>query len=366
MTADSSPLTPYYVAFQRVPGMGRHRFELLEAAFGSLSAAWSAPETGLIAAGLDAKTAAAVEQTRRSLSPGGEWERLQRLGVRAVTWHDAEYPRLLKECFDRPPVLYLRGAFAPEDEFSIAVVGTRAMTPYGRAVTEQLCEELAAAGVTVVSGLARGVDGAAHRAALRQGGRTVAVLPSPVTEVYPPVHRQLADQVAEHGAVVSEYYPGERLRRESFWRRNRIVAGLSLGIVVTEGDDASGALITARQALEENREVFAVPGSIFSPGSRGTNGLIQRGEAKLVVHAEDVLSELNLSSVPQQLALEQALPAEADESYVLQCLGSEPQHIDEVTRRTGFEPARVSALIAMLELRGAVRAVGPMSYARAR
>ncbi|MFQ6019431.1 MAG: DNA-processing protein DprA, partial [Dehalococcoidia bacterium] len=219
--------------------------------------------------------------------------------------------------------------------------------------------------ITVVSGLARGVDSIAHRAALAAGGRTIAVLACGLDLVYPPEHTKLALEIAERGALLSDYPLGSQPRGEYFPRRNRIMAGLSLGVLVVEGDLKSGALITAKLALEQNREVFAVPGSIFSPQSRGPNALIQDG-AKLVRRVEDILEELNLTMVPQQMELAEAVPATDTEAALLRHITKEPLHIDAVCKESGLPVATVSSVLAMLELKGLVRQVGPMSFVRTR
>lgn len=355
--------TPFWVAFSRIPAIGRARIERLEAAFGSLRDAWTASGADLKEAGLDAKALSSLLARRASVDPGVEMERLSSKGIEALTWHDPRYPARLKEAYDKPPVLYLRGSLMEADEWSVAVVGTRRATPYGRQATEGIVDGLVRGGVTVVSGLARGIDTVAHQAALRSGGRTIAVLPCPVDEVYPVVNGRLAQQVMENGALLSDYPLGARMQRESFWRRNRIVAAMTLGTLVVEAGDQSGALLTAKLALEENREVFAVPGSVFAPMSRGPNNLIQQG-AKLVRGADDVLSELDLMRVPQQLELRQTLPADATESALLDLLTVEPLHIDQLTRDAKLPVSTVSGALAMLELKGMIRQVGGMQYVR--
>ncbi|HLZ70466.1 MAG TPA: DNA-processing protein DprA [Dehalococcoidia bacterium] len=357
--------TAYWVAFNRISTIGRARYERLERAFGSLAAAWEASSGELRAAGLDERSVTAVEAQRPRISPEAELAALQRLGVEALTWHDDRYPRLLKESFDRPPVVYIRGSLLPEDDLALAVVGTRRMSRYGQQVTEQLVPELVGAGITIISGLARGVDATAHAAAVRAGGRTLAVMANGVDIVYPAAHERLARQIVEHGALVSELPLGTRPIKDAFPRRNRIIAGLSLGVVITEAPERSGALLTGKLAADDNRDVFAVPGSIYSPMSAGANALIQEG-ARLVRTADDILSELNLSAVVQQAELAAAVPEGAAESALLGLLGVEPTHIDEVTRASRLSAAEVSSGLALLELKGYVRQVGGMQYVRLR
>ncbi|MGI8553832.1 MAG: DNA-processing protein DprA, partial [Dehalococcoidia bacterium] len=301
---------------------------------------------------------------RGAISPAGEMERLARLGVDALTWNDARYPARLKQIYDHPPVLYLRGTLEESDEWAVGVVGTRRATAYGKQATELIAGDLARHQITVVSGLARGIDTAAHKAALDAGGRTIAVLPCPIDMVYPAQNERLAQAIREHGALISDYPPGRTIQREFFFLRNRIVAGMCLGVVVVEAGDKSGAIRTASLALQENREVFAIPGSIFSPYSRGTNRLIQQAGAKLVCEARDILTELNLTMVSEQVAVQQALPVDDTERALLALLSDEPAHIDEIGREARLTPAAVSSALAMLELKGLVRQVGGLNYIR--
>lgn len=356
----------YWIAFSRISRIGRARIGHLEAHFGSLAEAWRAGAGDLRAAGLDAGTVSAFLTARGDVDPDAEVDLLLKHGVQALTWHDDLYPRQLKEIFDRPPVLFVRGTLTAADEWAVAVVGTRRVSVYGRQVAEEMARGLAANRVTVVSGLARGVDAVAHRAALEAGGRTIGVLACGLDLVYPPEHKKLAEQMIERGAVVSDYPLGTQPRSEFFPRRNRILSGMSLGVLVVEGDIKSGALITAREALEQNREVFAVPGSIYSPNSRGTNKLIQDGAAKLTLTLEDVLAELNLSMAAHQIEMAELVPADETEAVLLRQLGGEPVHIDDVRRTSGLPIAAVTSGLAMLELKGMVRQVGQMNYVRTR
>ncbi len=356
----------YWTAFARIPRIGRVRIQQMEEHFGSLAEAWRATAGQLKEAGLDASALAAIGEARPTIEPAREAEKMGPHGVRALTWHDDEYPRQLREVYDRPPVLFIRGALSKVDEWSVAVVGTRRVTVYGRQVAEEMSRGLAQNRVTVVSGLARGVDAVAHRAALAAGGRTVAVMACGLDRVYPPEHKRLADEIVERGAVMSEYSIGVEPRGDFFPRRNRILSGMSLGVLVVEGDTKSGALITARQALEQNREVFAAPGSIYSPNSRGTNKLIQDGEAKLTLKVEDILAELNLSMAAHQIEASELIPADETESVLLRHLSGQPSHVDDVRRQCGLPIATVTSALAMLELKGLVRQVGRMNYVRTR
>jgi DNA processing protein len=330
--------------------------------------AWHAGSSDLRAAGLDQSTVTNILEERPNIDPPGELELLRKAGVKAYTWNDAEYPARLKEIDDKPPVLFVRGDLLPEDEWAVAVVGTRRASPYGRQAAEHFTTDLAGHGITVVSGLARGVDGVAHRAALTTGGRTIAVLACGLDIVYPPEHSKLAVEITQRGALVSEYPLGTQPRADYFPRRNRILSGISLGVLVIEGDEKSGSLITARAALDQNREVFAVPGSIYAPTYSGVNKLIQKGEAKLVTRTEDILEELNLTmtTTTQQLELQEVVPDDPTEARLLKVLTNQPSHIDEVQRASGLPIASVSSALALLELKGLVRQVGAMSFIKAR
>jgi DNA processing protein len=323
--------------------------------------AWQATPSQLKTAGLGQRVVQAIVEHRHRITLDAEMERLERYGVKVLTWNDAHFPARLKEIYDVPPLLYIRGELIPEDEWLLAVVGTRRATMYGREVTERIVSDLAQGGLTIVSGLARGIDSIAHRAALKAGGRTIAVFGCGLDIVYPAENKGLAQAIMEHGALISERHLGVKPKAENFPRRNRIMSGLSLGVLVAEAGEGSGALITARLALEQNREVFAIPGSILSPFSRGTNRLIQEG-AKLVRNANDILEELNLTMVPQQLEMKELIPSNEAEAHLLRQLSLEPTHIDELCRSTNLPISVVSSTLAMMELKGMVRGVGRMNY----
>jgi DNA processing protein len=355
----------YWVAFSSIPGIGRVRLGQLESYFGSLEKAWQASPGELKHAGLDSMAMKAITQWRDKIDPAAGMARLEEFGIKVVTCQDKEYPRRLKEIYDFPPVLYMRGSLMPEDDWCLAVVGTRRATVYGRQVTEEMVADLARSKITIVSGLAKGVDTIAHRSALEAGGRTIAVFACGLDTVYPPENEKLARDIMANGVLLSEYPPGTRPKAENFPRRNRILSGLSLGVLVTEAGEGSGAMITAHLALEQNREVFAIPGSILSSASRGTNHLIQEG-AKLVREYVDILEELNLTSVTHQIEMREVLPESETETVLLKQLSAEPSHIDEVCRKSGLPAATVSGTLAMMELKGMVRQVGTMNYVLAR
>ena len=356
----------YWVALNRVPQLGTVRFRRLEAHFGVLANAWQASYAELKAAGIDDRPARGIVAARGRVSPDAEIERMSLAGVKSVDWHHPEYPPRLKEIHDPPPVLYYKGTLLPADEWAVAVVGTRGPTTYGREAAAALTTDLARHGITIVSGLARGIDGVAHRAALDAGGRTIAVLANGLDTVYPREHAGLFQRTQEQGAVVSEYPLGVRPDPRSFPRRNRLISGMSLGTLVIEAPNKSGAVWTVRHALDQNREVFCVPGSIFSPVSQFTNRMIQEG-AKLVSSYTDVLEELNLTVVAHQVEMPLIQdPGDEAETALLQHLDDEPLHFDDIRKSASLPIASISSLLSMLELRGKVKQVGCMHYIRIR
>jgi DNA processing protein len=355
----------YWVGFNLVKGIGAVRLQALLNAFGDLETAWNASLFDLAGAGLSPKLAQRVTQMRASVNLDEFVTQAEAAGIRILTWQDDEYPAHLKEIDQPPPVLYLRGEITAEDSWSVAIVGTRAVTPYGRQVTEELATVLAHNGVTIVSGLARGVDAVAHGAAIKAGGRTLAVLGSGVDKIYPPENRSMAEKICSHGAVLSDYAPGTPPESANFPPRNRIISGLSMAVVVVEAGDTSGALITAGFAAEQGRDVFAIPGSIYAPQSKGTNRLLSNG-AKTLLTPQDVLQALDLTRNVERREIRKAIPADTTEAALLDMLGPEPVHVDEIRNRTGLPIEKVSSALTMMELKGMVRQVGGMNYVAVR
>jgi DNA processing protein len=355
----------YWIGFTLVKGIGAVRFQRLLESFGDAESAWNAAPAELAEAGLSLKVIERQVTIREKVDLSRIWDQIQSKGIKVLTWLDEAYPQRLKEIEQPPPVLYLRGELSPEDAWAVAIVGTRRVTPYGRQVTEEIASFLAANGVTVVSGLARGVDALAHNAALKAGGRTLAVLGSGVDRIYPPENRAIAEQIFERGAVLSDYAPGTPPESSNFPPRNRIISGLSMGVVVIEAGETSGALITAEFAAEQGREIFAVPGNILAPQSKGTNKLIQQGALPLL-SASDIMQALNLTRVGQHKAAQKALPADDVEAKLLTAMGEEPLHVDEIRNQTGLPVEKVSATLVMMELKGMVRQVGNMRYVAVR
>ena len=344
-----------------VKGIGPARFRRLLTHFGQARRAWEASTEALGKAGLPTAVAQALDNLRRDLDLPRLWETWRQHSIGILTWEDAAYPQRLKQTEHAPPVLYVRGALMPEDDWAVAIVGTRKMTAYGRRVAEEVARLLADHGITVVSGLARGVDGAAHRSALHHGGRTIAVLGSGVDVIYPPEHRHLASEITTHGALLSEYPPGTRAEAMNFPPRNRIIAGMSIATVVIEAGRKSGALITAAFAAEQGREVFAVPGSIYAAQSQGTNWLLAQGAHPLTA-AEDILEALDISLLPQRQAARRSLPTTPEEQRLLEALGNEPLHVDELSARLGLPVSQITATLTLMELKGLVQPLGGMKY----
>lgn len=353
----------YWLGFNLVKGIGPVKLQALLDIFDDIGDAWQASQSELERTGLDRRAIHAFLETRNEVDLGAYLKRVQDAGVSVLTWESDAYPRYLREAPAPPPVLYVAGEIREQDQFAVAVVGTRRLSPYGRQMTREVVSGLVRNNVTIVSGLARGIDGIAHKTAVEMGGRTIAVLGSGIDCLYPPEHRGLARRIIkeQRGAIISDYPLGTQPEAKNFPPRNRIISGLSLGVVVVEAGKKSGALITANFALEQDRDVFAVPGNVNSRASEGTNKLIQQG-AKLVMTADDVLEELNLTMAPQQMVVQMAMPESEEEAVLLRQLSREPSHVDDLCRASGMSSADVSSTLAIMELKGMVQQVGGMRY----
>jgi DNA processing protein len=283
---------------------------------------------------------------------------IERKGISVVPCQDNRYPEALKNIEDAPLVLYMKGEYIPEDRFAIGVVGSRNHTPYGESVTQRIACELSAAGFTIISGLARGIDTLSHKSALAAGGRTIAVLGSGPDVYYPAENRGLSERISSSGCVISEFLPGTMPNKENFPRRNRLISGLSLGILVVEATDNSGSLITAAYALEQNKEVFAVPGNITSRNSEGTNKLIKQG-AKIVLNTDDIIEELApVLKGYIRTGRKEGLQLEGEESRLCTMLSREPKHVDLISRESGMSINQLLGLLLSLELKGIVKQAG--------
>lgn len=363
-----------WLTLQAVDGVGDRTLLKLVQVFGSPQAVLAAESGELIKAGCSLELA---ESVRRGPSPNvlrqidRQIQTVERLKIQIITLFDRSYPARLRTIPDPPPVLYVSGALSARDEIAVAIVGGRRATPSGCIVTEEIAKELAGGGVTIVSGLARGIDAAAHRGALDGKGRTIAVLGCGIDRTYPPEHQALRRSIESHGAVISELPIGASPLSHHFPRRNRIISGLSLGVLVSEAAKDSGSLITAKLALEQGREVFAVPGPVKEGACRGSNGLIKEG-AKLVERGQDVLDEI-LPQIDARLRAGLfvggvlAVPRESlgkEDTLVYEALSYEARSVDAVIESTGLNAAKVAASLLSLELTGRVRQLPGQHYIR--
>ncbi len=355
-------------------GIGPRLFAALVEHFGSAQAAADAPASRLAEVqGIGRATAEAIRAAIGEADPEAERDRVQAASARLVCRGEAEYPVALTYLPDPPPVLYLRGTLVPEDAQAVAIVGMRKCSLYGQEQAERLAGGLARSGFTIVSGLARGIDTAAHRAALAAGGRTIAVLGSGLDRLYPPENARLAEAVAARGALLSEFPMTTEPRAENFPRRNRLLAGLAMGVIVAEAGKQSGSLITARLAGEFGKEVFAVPNRVDAPGAAGVHALLRDG-AKLVESVADVLEEfpdLGLAAPAgegdaAQATLDLKVRLSAEEARLLEVLDDEPLAADALAARAGLEAARVSGALTLLELKGLVRSLPGGRFVRRR
>ncbi|PAP78745.1 DNA protecting protein DprA [Rubrivirga marina] len=358
------------MALSLVPGVGPGRVLALLAALGSANAVMRAPVGRLVRAeGVGRQTAEAIRAWDDWPSVDAQFRRAASVGARLVALSDPEYPDLLRRIYDPPSHLWVRGRLTEADDLAVAIVGTRRASDYGRRVAEAFAGDLVAAGVTVVSGLAYGVDVAAHRAALAAGGRTIAVLGSGVDRIYPSRHAPVVRQILERdaGAVVSEFPLGAAPDAANFPRRNRVVSGLCRATVVAEAFETGGALLTAGIALEQNREVFAVPASVFTEAG-GTNRQIQRGEAALATSAVDVLDAIAPQlETPKALPIrpeEPELPLNRVEQRLVDVLTTEPRPLDAVCVDADLDASTALVYLLQLEFRGVVRQLQGKQFAR--
>jgi len=348
----------YWLALNRIDKLGPVSLKKLYEHFGSAEKIWTAPAAELQRVeGVRREAVNSLITSREKIDPDAE---LGGLGdIQAVCLDEPAYPASLKNIYDPPPVLYIKGQLRPADSKAIAIVGTRRASRYGLEVAEKFAAELAALGFTIVSGLALGIDTAAHHGALRAKGRTVAVLGTGVDVIYPPQNRRLAGEIEQSGAVVSEFPLGNKPEPGSFPRRNRIISGLALGVIMVEGHYDSGAMITAKLALDQGREVFAVPSNIALEQSKGPHWLIKQG-AKLVEGVDDVLEELNIQPQTSNLKHQNndQIPTNnlnEEEKKIIGVLSAEPMHLDAIAIAAGLPVHQASSLLMVLELNRAVR-----------
>ncbi len=345
-----------WLALTRIKGLGCISFKKLASHFADPTQSLSATAAELSAIeGIDRKAVDGLLAFTRWDEVEQEVQRAEEAGVKIIPFGSGIYPARLRSIADPPPCLFVKGEIRREDDKAVAVIGTRSASHYGRRVARDLCRGLASLGFTVISGMARGIDGVAHDEALNAGGRTIAVLGSGVDRAYPPEHRKLYHRISENGAVISELPLGAPPLAFNFPARNRLISGLSAGVVVVEATEKSGSLITAAIALEQGREVFAVPGEVGSSRSRGSHRLIRQG-AKLVENVDDILEEIapQLVARDRQPAALRTLPVDAqpETHRILDLLQERSLHIDEVIEASGFSASRVSQILLELELQG--------------
>lgn len=357
--------TAHLLALHSIDGLGPIRLKAVLDFFKDPKLAWEANINEFQKIGIPRNTLDLLVETRKKLEPVTYLKSIEEAGIKWMSLYDENYPKLLAQIYDPPVILYYKGTIQASDEKAIAVVGTRKMTGYGSVVTEQFTKDLVNAGLTIVSGLARGVDSQAHRITLKTGGRTLAILGGGLNYIFPPENTNLAEEIASgFGAVISEFPPDYPSLPGNFPSRNRIISGLSLAVLVTEAAQDSGSLITARQALEQGREVFAVPGPITSSLSKGPIDLIREG-ARPVSSAQEILDELGLDVVQSaKLKVQSETQLSEDEQKVLDCLGEESLHIDEVCRALNLPSSKVSANLLKMEITGLVRNLGGGVYCR--
>lgn len=356
----------YFATLNRLEKLTPLRFcRLLQYFDNDAKRIWQAKKVEWVQAGVEQKAVVEIWREKEKLDPDTEFAKLAKIGVQVLPITSNAYPKLLKEIYDPPPVLLVRGKF-PEanDNYAVAVVGSRITSTYGRQVTAELTRGLVQAGAVIVSGLALGIDAVAHQTTIDVGARTIVVLGNGIDTIYPPRNRKLAEDIlAKGGAIISEYPIGAEPTVYSFPQRNRIIAGLSRGVLVTEAREKSGALITAKLALESNREVFAVPGSIFAETSAGPNKLIQEG-ARPVLQAKDVLEVLNFEDLNEKIKVRQIIADSPAEEVILKILSKTPIHADKITRESGLTVSEASAVLSLLEMKGLAVNLGGACWVR--
>lgn len=355
----------YILALSCNPKIGSRTMAKILACFKDLEKVWKASFYELTKHGLEPKIAQLIIKTREKVDPNKELEKIRNLGINIITLGDKNYPKLLKEIFDPPAILYVKGEIMSQDELAVAVVGSRKYTSYGARVCSDITKELAQSGITIISGLALGIDAISHQAALSAGGRTIGVLGCGLDRIYPISNRYIAEKMMKTGgAVITEFPLGTPPMKYNFPIRNRIIAGLSLGVLVIEASLKSGSLLTSQAALEYNREVFAIPGSIYSDNSLGPNNLIKMG-AKLVNQAQDIISELNIESETKKIKAKTILADSKEEEIILKILSrAESTHIDKLVKQSKLEMAKINQTLILMEMKGKVRNLGGNLYVR--
>lgn len=354
----------YLNALNLIPGVGSAKIKILLDFFGNAENTWKAEDSQLSQSGIGEKLSAIIIEKRKDINPDQEWEKLEKENIRILPISNPDYPELLKEIHNPPQILYVKGDdFSFNEKPMIAVVGSRGMSAYGQQVAQSFSHDLAMSGVIVVSGLALGIDAIAHRACLNAGEKTIAILGSSLDDknIGPTANFNLSRRIITQGALVSDYPLETAAGVGTFPARNRIMAGMTMGTLVIEAAEKSGTLITANLALDFNREVFSVPGPIFSPTSSGTNNLIKSG-AKLVSSIKDILEELNLKKRIATQNARKIIPSSKEEELILKTLSAETLHIDKIIKLSNLHPGLAISTLSIMEIKGMVKNIGGQNY----
>jgi len=354
----------YWLAMCRFPKIGSVRLKRIFNFFPSVKDAFKASISELLQAGLEQNIAEEFDIKRKSINPEKELEFFQKENLKAICFFSEKYPKRLNEIYSAPALLFTKGDTEILNENSLAVVGTRKISNYGKQILPDLIHELIKNEITIVSGLALGIDSLAHTCTIDSNGKTIAVLGSGLDNgnIYPASNRYLAEKIIDSGGLLLSEFPiGTMPLKHHFPARNRIISGLSLGTLVVEAGQTSGALITAKFALDQNREIFSIPGPIHSKTSSGTNNLIKQG-AKLVQKADDILEELNIEKIEEYSENQKILPSSPIEEKIIESLDSEPKHIDKIVKLTGLSAAEINSNLTIMEMKGMIKNLGNQNF----
>ncbi|HFC76695.1 MAG TPA: DNA-protecting protein DprA [Candidatus Moranbacteria bacterium] len=353
----------YLNALNKINGVGAQKLKLLLDYFENGENIWQAPVADIINVGISEKLAHTIISERPKINPDYEWELLQKEDIQVIPFTSSEFPASLKEISSTPYLIYVKGDLNIFSQPMLAMVGSRKFTSYGKQIAESLARDLATAGIVVVSGMAMGIDTFSHQGALMANGKTIAVLGSGLdnNHIGPRQNFNLSRKIIANGALISDYPYGTQATNFTFPARNRLMAGLTMGTIVVEAEEKSGTLITANLAVDFNREVFAVPGSIFSPASQGANQLIKRG-AKVITGVQDILEELNLEKLKQEKIIKKIIPDTLEEELIIKNISTEATHIDRIIKATRLNTSIASSTLAILEIKGIIKDIGGQNY----
>lgn len=351
----------YWHCLAMIKEIGPKTYQKLYNYFSSTTAVWQASLSNMQKAGIRATTAYAISKSKAELTPDIEWQKLQKLNIKVITIKDDKFSKQLREIYEPPFLLYYKGNIELLNQTSLAVVGTRKITAYGQQVVPKIVAPLVAQNITIVSGLALGIDALAHQTCINNNGSTIAVLGSGLDQIYPASNRYLAEKIINTGLIISEYPPGTPPLKHHFPYRNRIISGLCLGTIVIEGNEDSGSLITAKYALDQNREIFAVPGNILAQYSTGTNKLIKMG-AKLITSTEDIFEELNIEQTKQFNQAQKVIADNKEEEIILNILSNEPLHVNDIIKQVQLDVATTNSTLSLMEIKGKIKNLGGSNY----